>query len=81
MLRIGTSTKKAPSEVIEKAIEFFGPSGYKLIAREQRDDYVMFEGGGGGIEISTCTEGDSTTVDMVSREWDYQVKEFIAKIK
>jgi hypothetical protein len=81
MLKIGTTTKLTATQAIEKAVAFFGPGGYKLTVKDRKDDYVMFEGGGGGIEISACDSDKGTSVDIITREWEYQVKEFIGTIK
>jgi hypothetical protein len=81
MLRIATKTKLTPGEVITKAIKFFGPEGFKLKMTNQTETSASFEGGGGSIEISTCEGEGKTTVDFISREWDYQVKEFIRAIR
>ena len=81
MLRIATKTSFTPEEVIKKAIQFFGPDGYKLKINGQTETSVTFEGGGGAVEISACAENGKTTVDFLSREWDYQVKEFIRMIR
>jgi hypothetical protein len=81
MLRIATKTKLSPEEVIEKALKFFGPDGYKLKITGQTDTSAGFEGGGGTIAITTCAENSKTDVEFLSREWDYQVKEFIRLIR
>ena len=81
MLRIAAKTKYTPEEVIKKATKFFGPDGYKLKIINQTDTSVNFEGGDGTIEISACAENGKTTVDFISREWDFQVNEFIKAIR
>ena len=80
MLRMETKTKLSEAEVIKKAIEFFGAGGYGLEVKEQTECLVTFEGGGGGVSVATCVEDDKTAVEITSREWDYQVKEFSGKI-
>jgi len=80
MLNIATKTRLKPEEVVKRAVEFFGPKGYKLEVKDQSADCASFEGGGGGVEITTCIEGKQTSVDLTSREWDYQVNEFIGKL-
>jgi hypothetical protein len=80
MLKIATKTKLSPEKAIEKAVEFFGPEGYKLEVKEQSEGCATFEGGGGGVQVTACAEGKETSVELESREWDYQVKEFINKI-
>ena len=80
MLKIATKTKLSPEDAIKRAVEFFGPNGYRLEVKVQLPDYASFEGGGGGIQVVAHVEGKETSVDIESREWDYQVKEFIGKI-
>jgi hypothetical protein len=81
MLRIATKTKLTPGDVINNAIQFFGPEGFKLKIINQTETSASFDGGGGSIEISTCEGDGKTTVNFISREWDYQVKEFIRAIR
>ena len=81
MLKIATKTKLTPAEVIKKAIKFFGPDGYKLKVTGQTGTSAAFEGGGGSVEITACDDNGKTTVDFLSREWDFQVKEFIRIIR
>ncbi len=80
MLNITTKTKLSPEEVVKQAVDFFGPNGYKLEVKEQSADCAYFEGGGGGVDVIACSEEKETSVEFTSREWDYQVKEFIGKI-
>jgi hypothetical protein len=80
MLRMSVKTKLKPDEVIKRAVNFFGPGGYGLGVEEQSSDYVCFEGGGGNVEVSASAEGKGASVELVSREWDYQVKKFLDNI-
>ena len=80
MLKIATKTKLSPEEAVKRAVEFFGPDGYGLEIKNQSLDCAYFEGGGGGVEITACAEEKRTSVELESREWDYQAKEFIRKI-
>jgi hypothetical protein len=81
MLSLSTKTKLKPEQVIKQAVDFFGLKGYKLNVTNQSSEYVAFEGGGGGVEVNTSVEGKQTSVDLVSREWDFQVREFMGKLK
>ena len=80
MLRIAKKTKLSSGEVVKRAVEFFG-SRYGLKIKEQTDTCAYFEGGGGGVDVTTCAEGKGISVEVVSREWDQQAKEFIGQIK
>jgi hypothetical protein len=81
MLKLSTETKLAGAEVIKRAVAYFGPSGLGLEVTGQNDASVTFEGGGGGVAVELQPgEGGKQTVDVSSREWDFQVREFIGKI-
>lgn len=80
MLKIATKTKLSPEEAIKRAVGFFGPGGYELEVKNQSPGCAYFEGSGGGVNVTACTEEKRTSVVLESREWDYQVKEFIRKI-
>lgn len=81
MLNLQTKTKLSPKEVLKRAVEFFGTGGYGLELKEQGEDCVYFEGGGGGVDIVTCAEEKGTSVEIASREWDHQAEEFLGKIR
>jgi hypothetical protein len=81
MLNLSTESKLSPEEVIKWAVKFFGPEGYGLEVTEQDNCCGQFEGGGGGVRVIASTAEKGSTVDIESREWDYQAKEFIGKIK
>ena len=81
MLSIETTSKLSPEEAIKRAVKFFGPDGYGLKVKEEAPCCVEFEGGGGGVAVTASVEGKGSKVGLESREWDYQVKEFIQKIK
>ena len=80
MLNIAAKTKLKPAEVIKRAVDFFGPKGYKLAVKSQSADGATFEAAGGRVEVSASVAGKQTSVDVTSREWDYQVKEFLGKL-
>jgi hypothetical protein len=80
MLKMAARTKLEPEAVIKRALAFFGPEGHGLEIREQRADYICLEGGGGIVEVSVSAAAKGSSVEMVSREWDYQLKEFLGSI-
>lgn len=80
MLNLAKTSKLSPEEILNKAKEFFGPGGYGLAVTEEATGYVAFEGGGGGIEVIVNPDGKKTSLELTSREWDIQAKEFITKI-
>ena len=80
MLNLEVKTKLSPEEAVKRAVEFFGPGGYGLEIREQTETCAYFEGAGGGVDVTACTEEKGSSVEITSREWDYQVREFAGKI-
>jgi hypothetical protein len=81
MLRIAAKTKLSPEEAIKKVIAYFGPGGHKMEIIRQTDDSAPFEGTGGSIEVAAVKEGGKTSLEFISVEWDYQVKEFIRTLR
>lgn len=81
MLKLNVRTKLKPEEVVKKALEFFGPGGYGLKVTEKSDTCAYFKGGGGGVQVTTCSDDKGTSVDLETREWEYQIKEFVRRVK
>ena len=81
MLNLNVQTKTKPEDVVKKAVQFFGPGGYKLNVVHQEASWAEFEGGGGGVRVVTKPNDKGTSVDIETREWEYQVKEFAGKLK
>jgi hypothetical protein len=81
MIRMAAKTSMSPEEAIKRAVAFFGPGGYGLEIKEQSASYICFEGGGGVVEVYASAQGKDTALELVSQEWDYQVKEFLGSLK
>jgi hypothetical protein len=80
MIRLVGKTRLSPEEAVKRAVAFFGPAGYGLTVKERTASYVCLEGGGGIIEVSASAQGKGASLELVSREWDYQVKQFLGAI-
>ena len=80
MLRIATKTKLNPREAILRAIKFFGPAGLGLEVEEQAPEHIHFRKGMGMVDAIACAEGKETSMELVSREWDDEVKKFVKKL-
>ena len=82
MIRMGKESKLSPTEIVEKAVGFFGPSGAGLNVVDQGDRCARFEGAGGYVFVGTADiddrEGSSITVE--GREWEYQIRQFMGEI-
>jgi hypothetical protein len=81
MLSITKESKLRPEAVIKRAVDFFGPKGYGLQIKEQAEDTVYLEGGGGGVRIYAVDSKKGSKVDVETREWESQVKDFLTSIK
>jgi hypothetical protein len=79
MARYGVKTNTSPQEVIQQAIDFFGKDGVGLDVTDRSLCCASFQGGGGHVSV-TVNEGAKTEVELVTREWDYDVKQFIRQI-
>ena len=79
--RYSVETKLSTEEAIKKATAFFGEGGLGLEMTEQNPCCLYFEGGGGHVLV-TASEGEKkkTTVVLETREWDYQVRQFMREI-
>jgi hypothetical protein len=80
MLNLQAKTKLPIEDVMVRAKRFFGEGGLGLSLAEETPGCVTFEGAGGYVTVSMCAEEGKTRVDLLTQEWDYQVKEFAAKL-
>ncbi len=80
MLNLECKTKLSQEDVIENAKRFFGEGGLGLELTEETPQCLTFEGGGGFVTVTLCPEGKETRVDLVTQEWDYQVKRFVSDL-
>jgi hypothetical protein len=80
-MRYGTTTRKTPREVIERASALFGPDGeLGLCEVSTRDDSITFGAESGFVSISCEPGPDGTTVTVLSREYDTWAEQFIRRI-
>lgn len=83
MLKIGKQTRLAPEEVMSMASRFFGTGGEGLEENEKHSCFpcrITFEGYGGHVTISINDEEKHREVDVETREFEYQAKQFLKKI-
>ncbi len=78
-MRYEVKTSWTPDEVIEYALDFFGPGNTGLDVVSQTSQGVIFQGGGGYIAVQ-LQPAASTTVEIETREWDYPVRQFMARL-
>ena len=78
-MRYEVVTELTPREALEQAIADFGPGGLGLAMRSQSNLSLVFQGGGGYIAV-TAQPGATTTIELETREWDYAVQQFMARV-
>ncbi len=78
MIVYEVKTKKTKEALMDKAVSFFGPDGLGLEVTSREACCLSFSGGGGFVNMSLSEEENNKeiTVELESREWDYQVKKF-----
>ena len=80
MIKIAKQTRLTPEQVIDRASKFFGKNGEGLEEKERNPCCISFEGGGGYVSISINEEEKNRIVDVETREFEYQAKQFLVKI-
>ena len=80
MIHLAKQTRLAPAVVIERASKFFGKGGEELTETERNTCCIFFEGVGGHVTVSVTDEAKYRTVDVKSREFEYQATKFLEKL-
>ena len=80
VIRLETTTRATPPRVVQLARELFaGAYGLTETAADERS--VAFEGGGGGVAVAVRGARDGTIVEITSREWDVQARQFVERLR
>jgi hypothetical protein len=79
-MRYQVTTPLTPREALEQALADFGPGGLGLHIMSQTNLSLVFQGGGGHIAV-TAEPGAKTTLEIETREWDYPVEQFMARVQ
>ncbi len=80
MTRYWKKTGLKPLMVLKQAVQFFGPGGLGLEVRSQSLTGAQLSGGGGRVSVQVHMSDQGSQVELDTREWDYQVRQFIGKI-
>jgi hypothetical protein len=76
MLTLEVRTKLSQEKAVQQLKKFFGKGGVGLEITEETPQCLTFEGGGGHVTVTLCSEEGKTRMTLVTQEWDYQVKKF-----
>jgi hypothetical protein len=77
MTNLEVRTKLGQEEVVERLKKYFGKGGLGLEICQETPQCLSFEGGGGYVTTTIRPEEGKTVINLVTQEWDYQVKEFV----
>ncbi len=80
MLNLEVKTRLAQDEVIQRLKNFFGKGGLGLEITEEAPQCLTFEGGGGHVTATLCPEEGKTRIDLITQEWENQVKKFASTL-
>ncbi|MEJ2169873.1 MAG: hypothetical protein P8X90_30595, partial [Desulfobacterales bacterium] len=80
MIRVAKQTRLSPEEIIERASKYFGKGGEELTEMQRNSCCISFDGVGGYVTVSVTDEDKHRTVDVESREFEYQAKQFLTRL-
>ncbi len=80
MARYSMDSRLNPERVMRKATAFFGAEGLGLDMIILNCGCLYFEGEGGHVMVAANEGEDGSTVDLGTRGWDFQVREFLRTV-
>jgi hypothetical protein len=80
MLNLDVKTKLSQEEVMKRIKKFFGKGGLGLDVTEEAPQCLTFEGGGGHVTATLCPEEGKIRINLVTQEWENQVKKFASSL-
>jgi hypothetical protein len=83
MIHVSTETRHTPAQVLARAVSYFGAEGLGLEIKQQAADSLLFQGGGGYVQVRTSQAAETnnkTTVDIESREWEHHAEQFLDRV-
>jgi len=82
MIVVSFETKRGQEEILDKAVEYFRDKiGLKITERGPCCVYFVDETQIGYVNVTLTEEGNKFKVDVESREYEYQAKEFMRTFK
>ncbi len=80
MTRYGKTSQLSLVDVLQKSENFSAPRGWGWLSRSVLSPAPLTKGGGGYVVVAMTPATQDTEVEVDSREWDYQVEQFLTKI-
>lgn len=80
-MRYETVTGLRTGAVLQRARDFFGPSGkVGLDTTEQGVNQLLFAGGGGFVALVTAQVAGGSRIQLTTHEFDREVEDFISQL-
>ena len=82
MLKLSKQTTVDREAVIDRAAKFFGKDGEGLEEQERNPCCISFEGMGGYVFVTIVDDEEEKkrTIDVETREFEYQAKQFLKTV-
>ncbi len=77
MIRLSKESRLKPDQIITKADRFFGETGEGLVPKDRSLCCIHFTGSGGFVSVSVVEDRKKRTVEVETREFDFQAKRFL----
>ncbi len=80
MLNMESKTKLKPAELRERLEAFFGERGEGLQMERSTGNCIVFCNNIGHVTATISEKDAQTVLNLVTQEYEYQVKEFLKKL-
>ena len=80
MLRISKQSRLNTDEIHAKASRYFGKGDEGLDETERGPCCILFSGVGGYVTVTVSEQDDQREVDVETREFEYQAKQFLGLV-
>jgi hypothetical protein len=80
MINFEIETKLSAEEAMKRVKSFFGKGGLGLDIVEEQEACLKFSGGGGYVSATICEAGNKNKIELLSQEWEHQVKKFASDL-
>jgi len=77
MIRISKMSRLDSAEILVKASRYFGKGGEGLDETERGPCCISFSGAGGYVTVTVSEQTNQREVEVESREFEYQAKQFL----
>ena len=82
MIVLSFETQKNQKEILDKAVKYFTEDvGLEVTERSDCCVHFQYKNQLGHIKVTLSQKDEKFEVDVESREYDYQAKQFVSKFK